>query len=229
MEDGMWKRGVWLVAREMGENGGEGEFGHPGWVIRKREGRCSSLLFLFSFLPLSLSIPTANVTLDPDTAHPCLLLSEDHKTVRMGHKMQKVPDNPKRFSYYTFVLGREGFTAGRHSWEVRVGSEGAWAVGVTRESVDRKGLVYFCPEDGFWVLLYSQGTYEACIDPSSALPVSGEPKTIRVSLNCDGGWVAFHDADRGSLLYVFSGVSFAGETLFPFFYVGDDALLTISS
>ncbi|XP_044275680.1 butyrophilin subfamily 1 member A1-like [Varanus komodoensis] len=191
--------------------------------------RCSSLLFLFSFLPLSLSIPTANVTLDPDTAHPCLLLSEDHKTVRMGHKMQKVPDNPKRFSYYTFVLGREGFTAGRHSWEVRVGSEGAWAVGVTRESVDRKGLVYFCPEDGFWVLLYSQGTYEACIDPSSALPVSGEPKTIRVSLNCDGGWVAFHDADRGSLLYVFSGVSFAGETLFPFFYVGDDALLTISS
>uniref|UniRef100_A0A8D2JBB7 Uncharacterized protein n=1 Tax=Varanus komodoensis TaxID=61221 RepID=A0A8D2JBB7_VARKO len=194
-----------------------------------RKLRCSSLLFLFSFLPLSLSIPTANVTLDPDTAHPCLLLSEDHKTVRMGHKMQKVPDNPKRFSYYTFVLGREGFTAGRHSWEVRVGSEGAWAVGVTRESVDRKGLVYFCPEDGFWVLLYSQGTYEACIDPSSALPVSGEPKTIRVSLNCDGGWVAFHDADRGSLLYVFSGVSFAGETLFPFFYVGDDALLTISS
>uniref|UniRef100_A0A8D2J314 Uncharacterized protein n=1 Tax=Varanus komodoensis TaxID=61221 RepID=A0A8D2J314_VARKO len=156
----------------------------------------------------------ANVTLDPDTAHPRLLLSEDHKS---------------RFSNFLFVLGCEGFTVGRHSWKVRVGSEGKWAVGVARESVNRKGPVHFSPKEGFWVLWYSGDTCKACINLSFALPVSGEPKTIRVSLNCDGGQVAFYDADREMLLYAFSGVPCAGEPLFPFFYVYGDALLRISS
>lgn len=44
------------------------------------------------------------------------------------------------------MLGREGFTAGRHFWEVTVGGEGDWAVGVARKSVRRKGEFGLSPE-----------------------------------------------------------------------------------
>ncbi|XP_048347581.1 E3 ubiquitin-protein ligase TRIM39-like [Sphaerodactylus townsendi] len=65
----------------------------------------------------------ANVTLDPDTAHSNLILSVDRKSVKDGEKAQTLPNNPERFDSYCAVLGREGFTGGRHFWGVVVGSE----------------------------------------------------------------------------------------------------------
>ncbi|KAM9120316.1 E3 ubiquitin-protein ligase TRIM39-like isoform 1-T1 [Pangshura tecta] len=93
-----------------------------------------------------------DVTLDPDTANPDLVLSEDRKRVRCGDTRQDLPDNPERFYAFPCVLGAEGFAGGRHYWEVEVGDKPDWALGVCRESVSRKGWVTLTPGDGYWVV-----------------------------------------------------------------------------
>ncbi|XP_060095016.1 E3 ubiquitin-protein ligase TRIM7-like [Heteronotia binoei] len=181
-------------------------------------------------LDSELHLQKANVTLDPDTAHPCLILSEGQKSVRVGEKAQALPTNPERFETYGAVLGREGFTGGCHFWEVLVGSEESWAVGVARKSVRRKGGLTFAPEEGIWAVGKESGMHKAYIKKHyPPLTVSGELKRIRVCLNYAGGRVAFFDADRAALLYEFSGASFHGETLLPFFRVYGKGHLKISS
>nr|XP_056722149.1 E3 ubiquitin-protein ligase TRIM7-like [Euleptes europaea] len=180
-------------------------------------------------LDSGLHLQKANVTLDPDTAHPYLILSEDQKSVRDGGKAQALPSNPERFESHYIVLGREGFTAGRHFWDVLVGSEGGWRVGVARKSVRRKGGITFSPEEGVWAVGKWGGCYQAARKGKHPLlSLSGELKRIRVCLDYAGGRVAFYEADRGALLYEFSGASFRGETLLPFFWPWEKAHLKLS-
>ncbi|KAJ8355249.1 hypothetical protein AAFF_G00079820 [Aldrovandia affinis] len=68
------------------------------------------------------------VTLDPNTAYPKLSLSEDLTSVRPRDERQQVPDNPERFDKWSCVLGSEGFSSGRHCWDVEVGDEDNWEI-----------------------------------------------------------------------------------------------------
>ncbi|XP_074976057.1 uncharacterized protein LOC142069292 [Caretta caretta] len=114
----------------------------------------------------------ANVTLDPDTAHPRLVLSKDEKSVRWEHTLQQLPSNPERFDSELCVLGCEGFTSGRHCWEVEVGGR-RWAVGVARESVGRKGEIIRSPERGIWAVGWWEGQFWALTSPVT--PSAPEP------------------------------------------------------
>ncbi|XP_054833008.1 E3 ubiquitin-protein ligase TRIM7-like [Eublepharis macularius] len=171
----------------------------------------------------------ANVTMDPDTAHPLLVLSEDCKSVRRGDKTQNLPDGPERFDKWPFVLGREGFSSGRHCWEVIVEREDNWVVGVARKSLKRKGKAAFSSEGGIWAVGRWNGQYWALCTPHPPRPfLWGDLQIIRVTLNFAGGRVAFFDAERASLLFLFSAASFSRETLHPFFWLNSKAHLRLS-
>ncbi|XP_060094681.1 zinc finger protein RFP-like [Heteronotia binoei] len=166
----------------------------------------------------------AMVTLDPASASSHVVLSGDWKSMKRQSTAEDLSEDPEK--HYDFVLGRERFTSGCHFWEVVVGSEDGWAVGVARKSV--RGRVSLTPEEGIWAVGRWKGQYKAFIkgkDPP--LPLRWEQNCIRVHLNYAGGRVAFFDADRAALLYEFSGASFCGEPLHPFFAVYGDGYLWI--
>lgn len=160
------------------------------------------------------------MTLDPDTAHPDLILSEDGKSVRRGPGGRAVPDNPQRFAYWPFVLGCQGFAAGRHCWDVEVGDSGDWALGVARDSIDRKGHLRLCPQGGIWGLERWGGQVRALTARKvTPLPLRWVPRRVSVHLDYGGGTVAFFDADEGGLMFIFSRAAFTGERVRPWLWV----------
>ncbi|NWX72874.1 TRIM7 ligase, partial [Alca torda] len=94
----------------------------------------------------------AFVTLDPDTANSRLVVSRDRLRVGWRDAGQDLPPNPRRFDSSCCLLGSRGFSGGRHWWEVEVAGTGAWALGVARNSIPRKGWLEFRPEKGIWAL-----------------------------------------------------------------------------
>ncbi|XP_073782164.1 zinc finger protein RFP-like isoform X2 [Danio rerio] len=77
------------------------------------------------------------VTLDPNTEHPNLILSDDLTSPRHNKIQQVLPDNPERFDKYACVLGSEGFISGTHCWDVEGGDNAYWLIGVHIESKKR--------------------------------------------------------------------------------------------
>lgn len=164
------------------------------------------------------------MTLDPDTANPHLVLSEDRRSVRWDETPQNLPDNPQRFDTYCSVLGHEGFTAGRHYWEVQLGNRGFWAVGVARDSAWRKGWISLDPSQGIWAVGICGDRFQAFTSFETVQPLNGRPRTIRVSLDYDKGQVAFFDADNETLAFAFTPTSFNGEKILPFFWVWESKI-----
>ncbi|CAI5657328.1 unnamed protein product [Oreochromis niloticus] len=158
-----------------------------------------------------------DVTLDPDTANPWLILSDDGKQVYCGDVEKNLPDNPERFSYCACVLGEQSFSSGRFYFEVQVEGKTDWDLGVATESINRKGQITLRPQDGFWTVRLRNGNeYRALIGSPLPLCLHPGPEKVGVFVDYEEGLVSFYDVGAAALVYSFTGCSFTHK-LHPLF------------
>lgn len=163
-------------------------------------------------------LSSAPVTLDPNTAAPWLVLSDDLTSICDSDEKQKLPDNPERFDPDTGVLGHEGFSSGKRAWDVSVGDNTAWVVGVAKASVRRKEKVSSVLKNGYLCVYFYHKMYFAGTSPLTRLNLKKNPQKIRVLLDCDRGRVSFYDPHDNTHIYTFKHA--ITERVFPYFWVG---------
>lgn len=93
-----------------------------------------------------------DVSLDPATADPSLIFSNNLRQVWLSCLQQDLRDSPESFSLCPCVLGSPCFVEGRHHWEVEVRDKAKWAIGVCEDPVCRKEGVTVAPRNGFWMV-----------------------------------------------------------------------------
>ncbi|KAJ8416665.1 hypothetical protein AAFF_G00325430 [Aldrovandia affinis] len=170
----------------------------------------------------------ADVTLDPMTNHPWLLLSDDRKKVQEAHSEMDVAPSTQRFDVWPCVLGWEGFSSGRHYWEVDLAKDGYWRVGLTTATSKRRGRFPMTPSQGYWTLWRSTRQFYACTKPEMSLPMGLVPRKLGVYLDYEEGQISFYNVENKSHIYTFSD-TFKGK-LYPLFAPLDGrTLMTISS
>ncbi|CAL8308744.1 unnamed protein product [Merluccius merluccius] len=167
------------------------------------------------------------LTLDPNTAHRRLSLSEDHREVKWVREDQSYPDHPERFDSQVQVLCREGLT-GRCYWEVEW--RGGVEIGVTYRGITRRGwgdvsrlgdnnksLSLYC-DDGGYIAWYNGSRTSIRLPP---------PVSTRVGVYVDrpAGSLSFYRVSPGvggsshthTLIHTFS-TTFTQEDLLPGFW-----------
>ncbi|XP_048472637.1 zinc-binding protein A33-like [Rhincodon typus] len=161
------------------------------------------------------------VILDAETMSPELEVSKDLKSLRWARTQRSLPDNEKRFTDCPCALGSEGFTLGRHYWEVEVAGNRGWILGVASESVERKKGINLIPENGFWTIRRFGSQFYVNLTIRSHLPAGQIPGKVGIYLSYESGTVSFYNVDTKSHLHTFTGNKFT-EKLYPFLRTSDE-------
>ncbi|XP_043955635.1 E3 ubiquitin-protein ligase TRIM39-like [Gambusia affinis] len=164
-----------------------------------------------------------DVTLNPVTAYPFLILSEDRKQLKRGEKLQFFRNSHHRFDVWSCVIAKEGFSSGRHYWEVSVGENKDWKLGVVSESAQRKGLFDMSPTNGYYAIWWCGSQLRALTAPPLTKVKGHHPKLRQVGifLDVDEGQVSFYNVKSGTEIYSFHTNTEFTERMFPLLGTGD--------
>ncbi|XP_056331883.1 nuclear factor 7, brain [Danio aesculapii] len=150
------------------------------------------------------------VTLDPSTAHPNLTVSDDLTSLTYNW----LPKDPDLMSPIPCVLGSDGFNSGTHCWDVEVGDNYCWSVGITTAPKQRKKYNFL--DTDFWCVEYVVGGFISPISKETCFTIKTKLQMVRVLLDWEQGKVTFSYSTRNTPLCSFT--SRFKKTLFPFFY-----------
>lgn len=162
------------------------------------------------------------VILNPNTAHQELHIAKCMTDVRCGPK-QPLPTSPERMEQHRCVLGFDGYSSGKHSWDVEVGDNKVWALGVLAKDAQRMGDMV----SRLWMVRFCNGKFTAFSPscPVSVLPPMDRPQRIRVQLNFSRGKLTFSNPDADTVIHTFTHI-FTG-TFFPYFNTWNNVPLRI--
>ncbi|XP_016314572.1 tripartite motif-containing protein 14-like [Sinocyclocheilus anshuiensis] len=141
-------------------------------------------------------------TLDPNTAHERLRLSEGNRAVTYTDTPQLYPDHPDRFDGYLQVLCRES-VSGRCYWELE------WSgvyISVSYKSISRRGRGVECLfgyNDQSWSLHCTPSRYSFRHDKmQTRLPVKSISSRIGVFVDHSARTLSFYSvSDTMSLMH----------------------------
>ncbi|KAM6917376.1 uncharacterized protein PEZ65_013198 [Lycodopsis pacificus] len=146
---------------------------------------------------------SSEITLDPNTAHTYLLLSEGNRKATSMREEQSYSSHPDRFTTYPQVLSRESLT-GRCYWEVERRGGGV-CVAVAYKNISRTGSSNECVfgfNDKSWMLDCDKNSFIFRYN-NIKTPVSG-PQSSRVGVYLDhrAGILSFYSvSDTMTLLH----------------------------
>ncbi|KAF3698968.1 E3 ubiquitin-protein ligase TRIM11 [Channa argus] len=86
---------------------------------------------------LKRELLTSPLTLDTNTAHPLLSISDDLRSAMRVKNRLPCASHPERFDHWPQVLTVQTFSSGTHYWELE--AEGFWDIGICYRSIGRKG------------------------------------------------------------------------------------------
>ncbi|XP_036375392.1 E3 ubiquitin/ISG15 ligase TRIM25-like [Megalops cyprinoides] len=146
---------------------------------------------------------SCQLTLDPNTAHTYLCLSEGNGAVTQGAVKQPYPDHPERFDFWPQVLCREGLS-GCCYWEAEW--SGAWvSMAVSYKEISRKGNEHDCCfglNEKSWRLRCSASEYSFCHDNDYTVIPAPPSSRIGVYLDHRAGTLSFYSvSDTMTLLH----------------------------
>ncbi|XP_035197965.1 E3 ubiquitin/ISG15 ligase TRIM25 isoform X2 [Oxyura jamaicensis] len=161
----------------------------------------------------------ANITLDFNTAHNKVLLSDRYTKMSVSDTPLNYNHHPQRFTYCSQVLGFQCFKRGIHYWEVELQQKNFCAIGVCYGSMDREGPdSRLGRNSSSWCIEWFNSKISAWHnDVEKNLPNVKATK-IGVLLHCEGGFVIFLAVgEKLNLIYKFK-TQFT-EALYPAFWV----------
>uniref|UniRef100_A0A4W5JG91 Uncharacterized protein n=1 Tax=Hucho hucho TaxID=62062 RepID=A0A4W5JG91_9TELE len=156
---------------------------------------------------------SVDVTLDPDTAHPKLTVSDDNKSVKFGD-LRRERGTEKRFEEKQCVLGMEGYDTGTHYWEVDLGNKSQWSVGVAQDPENRNNIPMI-PENGYWSIRLDNGVLKTVEKSSNFLPIELKPEKLGVLVDYKEGKIVFFNVKKRCHIHSFLGTF--SKKLYPFF------------
>ncbi|XP_057183559.1 E3 ubiquitin/ISG15 ligase TRIM25-like isoform X2 [Triplophysa rosa] len=142
-------------------------------------------------------------SLDPNTVHEKIFLSEENSVATDTNRVQQYPDHPERFNHYHQVLCRES-VCGRCYWEVEWN---VWVrISVSYKGISRKGVkrecVFGCNDES-WSLIYSPTKCSFWHDyKQTELPVVSSSCRIGVYVDHSAGILSFYSvSDTMTLIH----------------------------